>query len=86
MRWDKKWRVVFFDIPEKRRAERNVLRDKLKELEFREIQKSVFIHPYPCFDEIDFVVEYFQLRNLVRYGEMVNLSNEAELRLKFQLF
>jgi hypothetical protein len=84
--WDKKWRVVFFDIPEKRRAERNVLREKLTELGFKELQKSVFVHPYPCLDEINFITEYFQLRNLVRYGEMINISNEEEFRLKFKLY
>ncbi|NTW27567.1 MAG: CRISPR-associated endonuclease Cas2 [Candidatus Moranbacteria bacterium] len=86
LKWDKKWRIVFFDIPEKRRAERNVLRDKLKELGFEELQKSVFIHPYPCLDEINFITEYFQLRNLVRYGEMINISNEEEFKLKFKLY
>lgn len=86
LKWDRKWRVAFFDIPEKRRSERNILRNKLKELGFREIQKSVFVHPYPCLDEINFVTEYYALRNLVRYGEMSNLSNEEELKLKFKLF
>jgi DNA-binding HxlR family transcriptional regulator len=85
-KWDKKWRVVFFDIPEKRRSERNILRDKLKELGFREIQKSVFVHPFPCLDEINFITEYFRLRNLVRYGEMINISNEEEFKLKFKLY
>ena len=84
--WDGKWRMVFFDVPERRRAERNILRNKLKELGFGEIQKSVFIHPFPCLDEINFITEYFQLRNLVRYGEMTNISNEEELKLKFKLY
>jgi DNA-binding transcriptional regulator PaaX len=86
LRWDKKWRIVMFDIPEKRRSERNILRDKLKEIGFREIQKSVFVHPFPCMDEIDFIIEYFQLRNLVKYGEINKISNEEELRLKFRLY
>jgi len=86
IRWDKKWRVVFFDIPEKRRVERNVLREKLTELGFKELQKSVFVHPYPCLNEINFITEYFQLRNLVRYGEMINISNEEEFKLKFKLY
>ena len=86
LKWDKKWRVVFFDIPEKRRSERNILRDKLKELGFCEIQKSVFVHPFPCFDEINFITEYFQLRNFVRYGEMTSISNEEEFKLKFELY
>jgi len=58
----------------------------LKDIGFREIQKSVFVHPFPCLDEINFITEYFQLRNLVRYGEIVNISNEEELKLKFKLY
>lgn len=84
--WDKKWRMVMFDIPEKRRAERNILRNKLKDIGFKEIQKSVFLHPYPCFDEINFITEYYKLRNLVRFGEMINISNEEEFKLKFKLY
>ncbi|MDD5396704.1 MAG: CRISPR-associated endonuclease Cas2 [Candidatus Moranbacteria bacterium] len=86
LKWDKKWRVVMFDIPEKRRAERNILREKLKDIGFKEIQKSVFIHPFPCLKEVNFITEYFQLRNLVRHGEMINISNEEEFKLKFKLY
>ena len=85
IRWDKKWRVVMFDIPEKRRWGRDAIREKLKNLGFYELQKSVFIHPFNCRDEIDFVIEYFQIRNCVRYGELTNLTNEAELKLHFDL-
>ena len=84
--WDKKWRMVMFDIPEKRRSARNVLREKLKEIGFKEIQKSVFVYPYPCLDEISFIVEYFQMRRYVRYGEVISLTNAEELKLKFKLF
>ncbi|MFC1757127.1 CRISPR-associated endonuclease Cas2, partial [Patescibacteria group bacterium] len=56
--WDGKWRLVLFDVPEKRRNARDALRNKLQELGFRELQKSVFVFPYPCRDEIDFVVEF----------------------------
>src|SRR3990167_2211250 len=65
-KWDKKWRVVIFDIPEKSRMARDALRRKLKELEFRELQKSVFVHPYECKKEIDFIIEFFNLRHYVR--------------------
>ncbi|MBU4299094.1 hypothetical protein KJ636_03570, partial [Patescibacteria group bacterium] len=43
--WDGKWRIVVFDIPEKLRWGRDALRDKLKELNFYEFQKSVFVFP-----------------------------------------
>ena len=83
--WDKKWRVVMFDVPEKRRRGRDALRLKLKELGFFEWQKSVFVYPYPCRDQIDFVVEFFELRTNVRFAELINPTNEAELKLQFGL-
>lgn len=83
--WDGKWRVVFFDIPEKRRRTRDMIRCKLKELEFYEYQKSVFIHPFPCLDEINFLIEFFDARNFVRSGELTNLTNDAELKLFFKI-
>ncbi len=83
--WDGKWRVVLYDIPEKRKKAREALRKKIKELGFYEMQKSVFVFPYPCRDEIDFVTEFFEVRNFVHYGEMMNLSNEAKLKIHFNL-
>lgn len=41
-RWDGKWRLVIFDIPEKHRNLRNTLRSKLKEWQFVQWQKSVW--------------------------------------------
>jgi len=84
-RWDKHWRLVVFDIPEHRRAARVALREKLKELGFRELQKSVLIHPFPCQNEIDFLVEFFEIRPHVRLIEASAITNEAEWLLKFNL-
>lgn len=83
--WDGRWRAVFFDIPEKRRNARDALRDKLRGLGFFEMQKSVFIYPFHCRNEIDFIVEFFEIRPFVRYAEMMELTNEAELKIKFNL-
>lgn len=83
--WDGKWRIVFFDIPEKRRKARDALRKKLKELGFYELQKSVFVFPYECRNEIDFIIEFFEIRPFVRYAEMTNPTNEAGLKIKFRL-
>ncbi|MFZ1720413.1 MAG: hypothetical protein WAU28_03620 [Candidatus Moraniibacteriota bacterium] len=47
-KWDKKWRVVIFDIPEKDRVFRGILREHLHEIGFFKLQQSVFVHPYPC--------------------------------------
>lgn len=45
-RWDRKWRIVIFDIEEKERKNRDILRLKLKELGFGMIQESVWISPH----------------------------------------
>src|SRR3989344_4774734 len=50
--WDGLWRIVMFDIPEKKRAFRDILRSHLKTIGFIELQRSVFIFPYPCEDEM----------------------------------
>lgn len=40
--WDGKWRIAIFDIPEKHRKARNILRSKLKTWGFVPWQKSVW--------------------------------------------
>ncbi|MEK9174481.1 MAG: hypothetical protein AAB725_00730 [Patescibacteria group bacterium] len=83
--WDKKWRLVLFDIPEKHKPAREVLREALKRLGFYEYQKSVLIHPYPCQDEIDYLIEYFEIRPWVRLVTATSLDNELHVREMFGL-
>lgn len=83
--WDGLWHIVIFDIPEKYKWARLSLRDKLLDLGFFQYQKSVYIYPYSCADEIDFVIEFFKVRRYVRYGILKHISNEAELLLNFNL-
>lgn len=83
--WDKKWRVVIFDIPERRKKIRDAIRSHLKQMDFCELQKSVFINPYPCQDEVDFLVEFYQVRPYVRQLIVESLDNELHLKQKFRL-
>lgn len=46
-KWDGYWRVVAFDIPEKERKTRRLIRGKLYELGFRQFQRSIWISPLP---------------------------------------
>ncbi len=77
--WDKKWRMVIFDIPEKHKPAREALRETLKRLGFYEYQKSVLIHPYPCQDEVDYLIEYYEIRPWVRIVTATELDNEIHL-------
>ncbi len=47
-KWDKKWRIVVFDIPEKRKAIRNKLRNTLIDWGFVRLQNSIWVYPYEC--------------------------------------
>jgi len=46
--WDGKWRVVIFDIREKRRRIRQRLRVLLAGAGMVRLQDSVWVHPFPC--------------------------------------
>ena len=83
--WDKKWRIVIFDIPEKLRKIRDSLRYQLKLLEFYEFQKSVFVTPFPCDKEIDYIVEFYNIRRFVRFIEATSIDSELDLKRKFNL-
>ncbi len=83
--WDKKWRVVVFDIPERRRGLRDIFRARLRHMMFYELQKSVFVHPYPCQDQIDFLVELYGARQYVRIIVAESLDNALHLKTHFKL-
>lgn len=57
--WDKKWRIVIFDIKHKHRIKREALRGFLKRLGFYQLQKSVWVHPYDCEDEVRLLQDFF---------------------------
>jgi len=85
--WDKKWRMVIFDIPEERKIAREALRQKLKDLGMVKLQNSVWITPYPCEDEIVFIKTVFNLSD--RWLEVIISDNvgmqEYQLRKLFNI-
>ncbi|MDP3725723.1 MAG: hypothetical protein Q8R36_00825 [bacterium] len=83
-KWDKKWRIVLFDIPEKFRRRRDALREKLKLLGFLEFQKSTFVYPFVCKDEIDFIINFLNISECVYYIE-APINPDDRLRKHFKL-
>ena len=85
-RWDNKWRIVIFDIPENHKRARNAFQYKLKEMGFYPLQKSVFAYPYECRDEIDFATSFCAIRPFVHYLETPDLdAKEGAARRFFHL-
>lgn len=77
--WDKKWRVVIFDIPDKKKFIRDILRQKLYQLGFIELQESVYVFPFDCFDEIDFIRGIYSIKSYVQYLVVDRIETEIDL-------
>jgi CRISPR-associated endonuclease Cas2 len=84
-KWDKKWRMVIFDIPNKFVKAREALRKKLKELGFYQLQKSVWAYPYPCQDEILFVAEIFKIQSFINILTVEECLHDYKLRKFFEI-
>lgn len=63
--WDKKWRLILFDIPAPMDKQRHNFRNRLKSIGAYMLQKSVFVFPYPCEEEIGYWCRDFELSDYV---------------------
>ncbi len=59
--WDREWRIIIFDVPEIKRKARVAFQRKLLELGCYPLQKSVWVYPFPCEEELNFIGEYFNV-------------------------
>jgi len=84
-KWDGLWRLIIFDIPEKEKSMREIFRNHLKLLKFYNLQKSVWVHAYPCFDEIEFLREIYHIRFDVSYIVAKQIEGDTLLRSHFEL-
>ncbi|OGN07657.1 MAG: hypothetical protein A3B86_02360 [Candidatus Yanofskybacteria bacterium RIFCSPHIGHO2_02_FULL_38_22b] len=85
-RWDNKWRVIIFDIPNSLNKERNWLRSRLKNLDFQILQKSVFTIPYKCEEELGDLCKQLGLFDYVDVIVANSIgSREEELKRYYNL-
>jgi len=84
-KWDKKWRVVIFDIKETRKGIRTILRNNLNRLGFIKLQNSVWVFPYECQELIIMLKSNLFLGKDVLYMTVENLENDKWLKEEFML-
>lgn len=86
-KWDKKWRIVIFDIPEKKlgKLQRNLIRAKLQNIGFFQLQKSVWVHPYPCEREVQLICEVYDVNPFVNIITAEKIYNDDLLKKHFAL-
>ncbi len=78
------WKIVIFDIPEKHKYVRTVLRAKLKQLHFKKWQNSIWISPYALDGEIE--KEFLDLgkKFFVRLIKTSDINNLEDLEKMFE--
>ncbi len=85
-RWDDTWRIILFDIPESKKKARDALRQKFHVWGFYMLQKSVFVYPFPCEDEIAIIRDLFEIpTSSLILIETKHVAHEKELKRRFGL-
>lgn len=87
LKWDGKWRGVIFDVPESNRRDRNFLRRELHQLDFQELQKSVWISPHNFEKELRALLKLWKIdfSGDIRFLVIHKIENDSDLKKKFNL-
>lgn len=85
-KWDGKWRLVIFDINDREKVKREAFRGFLKRLQFSQLQKSIWFHPFDCSGEVALLRDFFgfttkELRLIITE----KIEDEYPLRRMFHL-
>ena len=84
-RWDGKWRVLIFDIPEKRKVVRVKVRNSLKMLGLHRLQDSVWVYPYDCEDVIVILRSDLRIGKDLIYIIADKIERDAPLKRVFHI-
>jgi len=85
MKWQKKWYLVLFDVPEIQRNKRDYLRRFLLKLGFYPYQKSVYLFPYECEKEIRLIKKIVEGSKYMSYIVAEKIENEKLAKIFFKL-
>ncbi len=84
-KWDKKWRIIIFDIKEGRKTTREKLRRTLIQIGFKKLQNSVWIFPYDCEDLVTLLKADFKIGKEVLYIIAEHIEYDKRLKALFSL-
>lgn len=84
-KWDRKWRIVSYDIPEQYKHLRDTVRLILKRAGFAKLHHSVWIFPHGCEELTSLLQRETRLRKYILYGVLEKIGNERRLKALFSL-
>lgn len=81
---DGKWRMLSFDIPEESKNQRNLFRSSIKRIGFKMVQKSLWTCPFIKADQIEKIINYYNLNKYVAYLVVEKSDIEEYLKSLFK--
>ncbi|RJR13121.1 hypothetical protein C4585_02575 [Candidatus Parcubacteria bacterium] len=84
-KWDHKWRIAIFDIPEKQAFLRSRVRRVLKRAGFVQLQQSVWVFPHECEELVQLIKQESKLSEYILYGVLERIEDEKRLKRIFDL-
>ncbi len=84
-RWDRRWRMVVYDIKEKRRGTRVMLQRTLRTFGFYQLQASVWVYPYECEALLILLKADFKIGRDVLYAVVEKIEGDEKIKEYFSL-
>lgn len=84
-KWDGLWRLVSYDVSEERKKERDSFRQMLERVGFRKVQKSLWVYPFDCKEQVVIMADNLGLASQVIYMETEKMPNQLKLEKVFNL-
>jgi len=84
-KWDQRWRLLVFDIEEKRKNVRNQVRAVLISFGFYRLQDSVWVYPYECEEILELLRIKYRVRHEALYIRAEHIAKDEYLRDHFGL-
>ncbi len=84
-RWDGRWRVLIFDIPEKRKHLREKVRNSLRAVGFVRLQDSVWVFPHDCEEFVALLKADFKIGKDMLYMIVDEMESDEFLKKRFGL-
>ncbi len=84
-RWDKRWRMVIYDIKNARGKSRRQIQKTLQSFGLLKLQNSVWVYPYDCEELVTLLKADFKLGTEVLYVVVEHIENDAVLKEHFKL-
>ncbi|KKQ77673.1 MAG: hypothetical protein A3A96_01175 [Candidatus Zambryskibacteria bacterium RIFCSPLOWO2_01_FULL_39_39] len=84
-KWDKRWRLIVFDIKEQDRFQRDATRVMLQNIGCVRLQNSVWAFPYDCEEVVTLLKAHYEIGEEVLYIIAEKIENDSWLKKHFKL-